>query len=55
MLKVKPSIIKGGFALPGYRRKLREEDPHRLEQRQKAIDKGKNTRAYANYLKVVPK
>ena len=39
----------------GYRRKLKETDPHRLEQRQKAIDKGKNTRAYAHYLKTVPK
>ena len=44
-----------GKLLTGYRRKLREEDPHRLEQRQKAIDKGKNTRAYAHYLKVIPK
>ena len=46
---------KSGTLSAGYRRKLKETDPHRLEQRQKAIDKGKNTRAYANYLNVIPK
>lgn len=39
----------------GYRHKLRETDAHRLEQRQKGIDKGKNTRAYHNYIKSMPK
>jgi hypothetical protein len=39
----------------GYRPKLRETDDHRLDQRQKGIDKGKNTAAYHNYIKMMPK
>lgn len=34
---------------------MRETDEHRLDQRQKGIDKGKNTRAYHNYIKMMPK
>eukprot|EP00038_Savillea_parva_P009052 m.180892 g.180892 ORF g.180892 m.180892 type:complete len:272 (-) comp15128_c0_seq1:1760-2575(-) len=32
-----------------------ETDAHRLKMRQKAIQYGKNTREYANYMKLVPK
>lgn len=33
----------------------REEDSHRLSQRQKQIDFGKNTRGYDIYLQKIPK
>ena len=33
----------------------RETDPRRLEQRQKQIDFGKNTRGYARYVAAVPR
>jgi hypothetical protein len=33
----------------------RETDTERLNQRQKQIDIGKNTRGYQNYLKAIPK
>lgn len=39
----------------GVRKRLRETDPHRLSQRQKAIDKGKNTRSYQLFLQKVPR
>ena len=32
-----------------------ETDPHRLVQRQKQIDFGKNTVGYENYLRAIPK
>ena len=33
----------------------RETDPHRLQQRQRQLDLGKNTIGYAAYIKAVPK
>lgn len=36
-------------------KKCVETDPHRLVQRQKQIDFGKNTVGYENYIKAVPK
>ncbi|EPZ31179.1 Histone RNA stem-loop-binding protein SLBP1/SLBP2 domain-containing protein [Rozella allomycis CSF55] len=33
----------------------RETDAHRLKQRQKQIDFGKNTKAYQNYVNLIPK
>ncbi len=33
----------------------KETDPHRLAQRQKQIDYGKNTLGYQNYIAAVPK
>lgn len=32
-----------------------ETDPHRLEQRRKALANGKNTLGYTNYIAAVPK
>ena len=32
-----------------------ETDPHRLQQRQKQVDYGKNTLGYDRYLQLVPK
>lgn len=37
------------------KKKRVETDPHRLVQRQKQIDFGKNTVGYENYIKAVPK
>ena len=37
------------------REAARETDPRRLEQRQKQIDFGKNTRGYARYVAAVPR
>jgi histone RNA hairpin-binding protein len=43
------------YAAPTAQEVQRETDPHRLAQRQKQVDIGKNTRAYARYCELVPK
>ena len=43
------AAAKGGDA------PARETDPHRLQQRQKQVDMGKNTLGYQRYLDAVPK
>ena len=42
-------------AAPAAPSAARETDPRRLEQRQKQIDFGKNTRGYARYVAAVPR
>ena len=43
------------YAAPDKQEAQRETDPHRLSQRQKQVDIGKNTRAYVRYIELVPK
>lgn len=47
-------LLHGGRIGPGVP-KDRERDPHRLSQRQKQIDFGKNTAGYREYIRRVPK
>jgi len=44
-----------GHAATGIKLDDRETDPQRLKTRQKAIDYGKNTIGYDNYVRMVPK
>uniref|UniRef100_A0A061S7U9 Histone gene transcript 5 hairpin-binding protein n=1 Tax=Tetraselmis sp. GSL018 TaxID=582737 RepID=A0A061S7U9_9CHLO len=55
----KPKDFSSEFEIeceaPKLEEKTRETDPHRLKQRQKQIDYGKNTRAYHRYREMLPK
>ena len=50
-----PSRPAAAAAAKGGDAPARETDPHRLQQRQKQVDMGKNTLGYQRYLDAVPK
>ncbi len=49
------SSVSGASAGPIIKQPISDLDPHRLGQRQKQVDFGKNTIGYQRYLEQVPK
>lgn len=49
------SSVSGASAGPVNKQPISDLDPHRLAQRQKQVDFGKNTIGYQRYLEQVPK